>query len=278
MKEFSIRRILVALDASSSCAEGLKTAGDLAVRLGAELTGLFIEDIDLLRAVEFPFTRECGYLGLGVRRVEPRQLEGQLRAQAERMRRILERVATERQLAWNFRIIRGSVAKELLSAGKEADLIIMGRSGRSLLGQRRLGSTVREVIIRRNGLTLILQQTTAKPDHPMVIYDGTASARKALDAVAAFMGDEAAELCVFLLADTREQAQKYRQEVGEALKASGRKAKLRLLISSSPSVIAHFVKLESTGPLLLPGERWNTREDELIELVKAVEGPVLVVK
>jgi hypothetical protein len=29
---------------------------------------------------------------------------------------------------------------------------------------------------------------------------------------------------------------------------------------------------------LLPGERWNTREDELIELVTAIEGPVLVVK
>ena len=83
---------------------------------------------------------------------------------------------------------------------------------------------------------------------------------------------------MFLRDETREQARKYRQEVGEDLKASGRKAKFRLLISSSPSVISHFVKLESTGPLLLPGERWNTREDELIELVKAVEGPVLVVK
>lgn len=278
MTEFAIRRILVALDASSSCVEGLKTAADLAARLGAELAGLFVEDIDLLRAVEFPFARECGFLSPAVRRVDPHQLEGQLRAQAERMRRILAAAASERQLAWTFKIIRGSVSRELLSAGTEADLIIMGRSGRSLLGPRRLGSTVREVIARRSGLTLILHQTSARSDHPMVVYDGTASARKALDAAGAFMSEDVRDLRVFLLADTKEQAQQYRKEVGDALEPSGRRAHFRLLISSNPSVIAHYVKLESTGPLLLPGERWNKKEDELIELVKEIEGPVLVVK
>ena len=278
MKEVSIRRILVALDASSSCVEGLKTAGDLAARLGAELAGLFVEDIDLLRAVEFPFARECGYLGADVRRVDARELEGQLRAQAERMRKILEAVAAERRLAWTFRIIRGSVSRELLAAGAEADLIIMGRSGRSLLGPKRLGSTVRDMISRRSGLTLILHPGAAKTDNPMVVYDGTASARKALSVVSAFMADESTVLRVFLLADTREEAQQFRKEVNEALKDSRRQAIFRLLISPSPSVIAHFVKLEGGGPLLLPGERWNTKEDELIDLVKAIEGPVLVVR
>jgi hypothetical protein len=112
----------------------------------------------------------------------------------------------------------------------------------------------------------------------MVVYDGTASARKALNAAGAFMAEDVRDLRVYLLADTKEQAQQYRKEVSHALAPTGRRARFRLLISSSPSVIAHYVKLESTGPLILPGERWNTKEDELIELVKAVEGPVLVVK
>ncbi|AOY58582.1 universal stress protein [Desulfococcus multivorans] len=278
MKEVSIRRILVALDASSSCVEGLKIAAEMAARLGAELAGVFIEDIDLIRAVEFPFTRECGYFGAEVRRVEPYQLEEQLRAQAGRMRKILEAIATQRQLNWNFTIIRGSVARELLSLGTDADLIIMGRSGRSLLGSKRLGSTVKEVITRRSGLTLILHQKTAKPDHPMVIYDGTPSALKALDAVTVFLTDDEMEVCVFLLADTKEQAQKYRKAVDDAMGPAGRRVKFRLLISSDPAVIAHFANLESSGPLLLPGERWRTKAEELIELVKALDGPVLVVK
>lgn len=278
MKALSIRRILVALDASSSCAEGVKTAGDLATRLGAELAGLFVEDIDLLRAAAFPFVRECGYLGTGVRRIEPDQLEGQLRVQAERMRKILEETASERKLPCHFSVIRGSVARELISAGMEADLIIMGRSGRSLLGPGHLGSAAREVIARRRGSTLILHQKSAKPDYPMVVYDGTAAARKALGAATLFMADEAMDLRIFLLADTKEQAEAYREEVNQVLKTLGRRAKFRLLISSSPSVIAHFVNLESTGLLLLPGERWYTDVDELIELVTAIEGTVLVVE
>jgi nucleotide-binding universal stress UspA family protein len=278
MTELPIRRILVALDASSSCLAGLKTAADLAARLGAELAGLFIEDIDLLRAVEFPFARECGFFTPEVRRVNTQQLEGQMRAQAEQMRRILAAAAAERRLKWSFKIIRGSVSRELLSAGTDADLIIMGRSGRSLLGPRRLGSTVREIIARRSGLTLILHQTVARPDHPMVVYDGTDSARKALNAAGAFMAKGVRDLRVYLLADTKAQAQQYREEVTETLGKTGRKPRFRLLISSNPSVIAHYVNLESTGPLLLPGERWKTKEDDLIEIVKAIEGPVLVVK
>lgn len=278
MKEVTIRRILVALDASSSCVEGLKTAGDLAARLGAELAGLFVEDIDLLRAVEFPFALECGYLGEGARKVDPRELEGQLRAQAERMRRILEAVAAERRIAWNFRIIRGSVSRELLSAGTEADLIIMGRSGRSLLGPRRLGSTVRDMIARGSGMTLILHPGAARTDHPMVVYDGTDSARKALSVASAFAVDESTPLRIFLLADSREEAQKFRKEVNEALQDTARQATFQFLIRSGYSEIAHFVKLAGGGPLLLPGERWNTREEELIALVKEIEGPVLVVR
>ena len=43
-------------------------------------------------------------------------------------------------------------------ARAEVDLMIVGKAGRSLVGQRRLGSTVRTIISRGSGLTLILQQ------------------------------------------------------------------------------------------------------------------------
>ncbi|MFW5810637.1 MAG: universal stress protein, partial [Thermodesulfobacteriota bacterium] len=63
-EQHTIRRILVALDASPASLEGLKTAAELAERLNAELYGLFVEDIDLLRAVELPFVTEIGYLSM----------------------------------------------------------------------------------------------------------------------------------------------------------------------------------------------------------------------
>ena len=50
------RRILVALDASAHSHAALAAAVALAARLHAEIEGLFVEDINLLRLAELPFT------------------------------------------------------------------------------------------------------------------------------------------------------------------------------------------------------------------------------
>ena len=276
-EQHTIRRILVALDASPASLEGLKTAAELADRLNAELYGLFVEDINLLRAVELPFAREIGYLSQVGRRLEPSRLEQQLRGQAEQIRRALAAAADRRGVIWDFRSIRGSVARELISAGAEADLIIMGRSGRSFLGSGRVGSAVRAVIAQRRGLTMILHRC-CEPDQPVVVYDGTETARKAVEAALHFMVDREGPVSVFLLADSKAEAQAFREAVTEQLKPHGLTARFRPLISSNPMVVAHFVGMESTGPLLLPAEKWSGREEELLKLVKEVTNPVLVVK
>ena len=60
-RELVIRRILVALDASRHSLAALEAAAELAARLKAELVGLFVEDIDLLRLAGLPFAREIRY-------------------------------------------------------------------------------------------------------------------------------------------------------------------------------------------------------------------------
>ena len=273
----SIRRILVALDASPASLEGLKAAADLAVRLGAELAGLFIEDADLLRAVETPFVREVCFFSPYARRLDRAQLERQLRAQAEGMRRSLAAIARQRGLDWDFQTRRGPVARELIAAAADDDLIILGRVGRSLMGPRRVGSTVRAVISGRRGSTLILRQTF-RPDPPVVVYDAAASAAKALEAAGHFVADKATPIRVFLLADTREAADAFRADAESQVKAAGLSARFRPLISSAPSVVAHYVRMEATrGPLVLPGDRWQGREEALLALADEVANPVLVV-
>lgn len=56
-----IRRILVALDTSPSSQAALEAAVALAERLNAEVCGLFVEDVDLLRVAESPYAREILY-------------------------------------------------------------------------------------------------------------------------------------------------------------------------------------------------------------------------
>lgn len=272
-----IRRILVALDASPASLEGLRAAAELAVRLEATLSGLFVEDADLIRAVESPFAREVCFFSPYARRPERSRLERQLRAQAEGMRRQLEAIARQRRLNWEFRTRRGPVARELIADAGEDDLIILGRVGRSLLGPRRAGSTVRAVISRRRGSTLILRQRF-RPDPAVVVYDGSDSARKALTVAALFTPERETLLRVLLLADSREAAEDYRADAEAQLTAIGLSARFRPLISSAPQVVSfHLMREETRGPLVLPGERWQGREEALLELADAVENPVLVV-
>ena len=76
----SIKQILVAVDGSPSSLSALENSVELAARLNAELVGLFVEDINLLRATQLPFTREISFFSSGLRRLEAAELERQLRA------------------------------------------------------------------------------------------------------------------------------------------------------------------------------------------------------
>jgi len=57
-EEPAIRRILVAMDTLSDNQAVLESAAELAAQLEAELTGLFVEDTDLLQAAELPVSLE----------------------------------------------------------------------------------------------------------------------------------------------------------------------------------------------------------------------------
>ena len=63
-RPFPIRRILVALDASEASRAAIRSAVDLAARFRAELVGLFVEDVNLLRSAQLPFVRKVGAFSL----------------------------------------------------------------------------------------------------------------------------------------------------------------------------------------------------------------------
>ena len=92
-KPATIRRILVALDASPHSFAALEAAAHLAAHLEAELSGLYVEDENLLRGAELPITRMVGSFSGEVRPVERGDMEQQLNVQAARARRALEQIA-----------------------------------------------------------------------------------------------------------------------------------------------------------------------------------------
>jgi nucleotide-binding universal stress UspA family protein len=142
----AIHRILVALDASTESLGALEAAALIAVRLRAELVGLFVEDINLLRLAGLPFAREIGLPSARARELHTGDVEQRLRAQAERSQQALARTAGALQLRWSFRVARGQVIAELLAAAGDADFIALGSAGHLGAPGVRLGGTARAVL------------------------------------------------------------------------------------------------------------------------------------
>jgi nucleotide-binding universal stress UspA family protein len=277
----SIRRIMVALDASPRSGEIIETAAELAARFGSELTGLFVEDINLLRLTELPFVREVSYFSPTLRSVDRTDLERQLRAQAAWMRRVLGRAADRLAIPWEFRVVRGAVAMALLAAGADADLLILGRVGRSFLQRQRIGSTARTLLVKRSGLTMILQEKTQHyrgPRPVVVVYDGSELALKALYAAINLVDEKDAPLKLILLSDDEDHAVEMKKEVGLAFKRQGIKAEMLRLINPTLEKLARMVRIESGGPVVLPCNDHMLHGEALCALMNQIPNPVLVVR
>jgi nucleotide-binding universal stress UspA family protein len=274
----SIKRILVALDGSPASMSALAKSVELAIRLNAELVGLFVEDINLLRASHLSFSREIGFLGGGFRHLDALELERQLRVQAGRARRLMERITRESKLPTMFRVVRGSVAEEILNAGEAADLLVLGKTGRSFPGFRRSGSTVRSVVVRRPGMTLIWHDHGPETRPVVLIYDGGESGEKALEVAVSLQQVQESGLIVYLVADSREKGDELRLEVSARLESLGTHATFRTLVRPDFKNLAWLLGSENAGPVVLPCNEQQISGEHLCSLVEEITNPVLLVK
>ena len=272
-RELAIRRILVALDASSHSLSALEAAAELAASFGAELQGLFVEDINLLRLTELPFAQEVGFFSGTLRSLDIQRVEWQLRAQAGRARQALTTIAERAQVRWSFRVTRGHIASELLSAALDADLVILGKASWS--GQRRLGSTARAVLSQAPRLALILQHGVRLGLPVLVVYDGS---RMAQEALAAAIQLVPGNLTILILANDPDTAQRLQTQVTEWLGERGLKARYHWLSEVDVPRLCHVVQVEGGGVLVLHGDTPLLQGEVLVALLNEVKCPVLLVR
>ena len=212
------RRILLALDAAAEDAAALDMVAALAARLEAELLGLFVEDIDLIRLAALPEASATSMLSARRERLDTATVERVLRTQGAVSRRAVEAAAGRRQVKASFEVRRGRVVAEVLSSAESADLVIVNwasggygmRPGRK---PARLGAIARAVA-ETSARPVLLLRRGARPGGPvMVAYDGSAAARTALVTAAEIAGSEAGQLVVALLARSPGDERRLQDEV-----------------------------------------------------------------
>lgn len=275
-QELLIKRILVALDASPHSLTALETAAQLARHFRAELLGLFVEDARLLRLTRTPHATEISFVSGIRRRMNAQEVEWQLRAQAMRIREVFEGVAQRKHVRWSFRVQRGRIESEVVSAASEADLLVLGKTGLSIIRRRRLGSTARAVLSKPPTLTLLLHHGAHLGIPALVIYDGTSAAKKGLQAGTA-MVDRLAPLTVVIVADEEEAAKALRSEVREWARGTDLKIQCRRLIGASTTDLVNLVMKEEKGLVVLPASLSLLKDEKLLTLLRELEVPALLV-
>ena len=267
-----IRRILVAIDASPQSLAALEAAAELAAGLGAELVGVYVEDINLIRLAALPVVLEIGGASARSRRLDGGRMDRQLRSQAARAAQAMAVAANRAQVRWSFTVARGSIETELLQAASEADLFILGRAGWS--GKRRLGSTARKMVSEGTNRTMIIERGERLLPTLMTVYDGSDQSQRALD-TAISLGEY---LAVGIVAEDEDQARALQSEVAAKLDSRGLKARYRWLVRADTSELANMVRTQEECIVILPGESPLLQGKSLPEALDEFECPVLLVQ
>jgi nucleotide-binding universal stress UspA family protein len=245
-----INRILVALDASPASLAALEVAADLAVRHQAELVGIFVEDINLIRMAEIPFAFEIGFYSRSPRRIDTQLIERQLRAHRRWVESILRTIAVAKNLHWTFLSTRGDISQELILAAKDSDLILLGSSGWS--GRRRMGSTARNMVIQSPIQAMILHRRLESGAPILLIYDGSEPSNRALTA-ASLVGNSYTSIIVLLLAEDPERARELTNQI-ELDEIDQQHLTYHWIPYLDSDKLAQYVRNERCGVVILPAE------------------------
>jgi nucleotide-binding universal stress UspA family protein len=276
--EPTIRRILVALDASPHSQAALEAASELADVLKAELVGIFVEDVNLLRLAGLPFAREVGYPSGTDRPLDSPSMERELRIQAEQVRQTLAGIAVRRQIRWSFRVVRGQVATELLTAAQEADLLALGRASWASTRRVRLGATARVVVAQAPHPVLLLQHGHAICQPVQLVYDESPAARRALATAAQLAALTGGHLMVMLVTDALESGQHLQEEVDERLQVAQVKGRYRPLVNPTAEELAQALRVAGGGTLIISADHPLLEGEGLPTLVDAMDCSVVLVR
>jgi len=276
--ERAIGRILVALNASPHSLAMLEAAARLAAELEAELMGLFVEDINLLRLAGLPFAREVADISAVARQLDVHAMERALRGQAEQIRRALAQVSERRSLRWSFRAVRGNVVAEVVDVAREADLIIVGREARWTSAGGLTASTAYAVTARAP-CSVVLLRHGASFGRPVVVwFDGSAAAQRALATAAQLARADDKNLVVMVPAATADKAAQLEETAAAWLSVRGLRARFRRLARGDATSLAQTVRREGGRVLVLDAASPFLQDPAVHEALNAVDCPLVVVR
>lgn len=271
--ETARRHVLVALDASRASLDALAAAAALAARLGAELRGIFVEDVNLLRAAGLPFASQLSSLTGAPQPLERRALERELRALADTARASLAEEARRVEVTWSFRVARGQVSVEVVTAAGEADVLVLGRTGRRV--GRGPGETARAAASRASSSVLVVGRGPGLGRPMLVAYDDSPAAERVLE-LAARLDAGAGRITLLVAGAAPGQVPKLSARARKRLARAGEAEAPCLVVAGRQDLVR---AVRASGAVLVLGAASPALgEDGLEALLEEIDSPLLVVR
>ena len=252
-----MRRIAITLDAFELSAEALEQAVRLAELMDAQLEGIFVEDIDLIQIAELPFLREVRTISRSEDAINPSRMEQELRALARRAERLLGEHATRHNVAWSFRIWRGSIDTELLAADIEADIFALTRLGAALTRSKVLSSRATAV---------------------SVLFTGTQASVRALETAINLAADPQTQLNVLLSAEDDAGIEALQQLASDHLGEDAEKVHFVRLKDGSIADLVDILRDSHSAVLIMERDDTLLQTATLRQNLNRLDCPLLIVR
>lgn len=178
-----IKKILVPLDGSENGLGALEYAIYLAGKFGASLIGLYVIDIV---ALEGPFLHDIsGSMGFEPFMNFSSKMREVLEARGEEVLADFTAKCKAAGVVCESSVVSGIVPNEICEKANVADLVVIGRRGVNVKFEHGLlGSTTENVLRRSPKSVFIAPRKFSKLKKPLLAYDGSANAGKAMHSAA----------------------------------------------------------------------------------------------
>ncbi|MBI5455056.1 MAG: universal stress protein [Deltaproteobacteria bacterium] len=272
-----IKNILIPQDGSENGKAALEYGLWLAKKFKAGLIGLNVVDVV---ALEGPFLHDLsGSLGFEPFMNFSSRMREALETRGKTILGDFEAACAKEGLICESSIGYGVVASEICDKARLADLVIVGKRGlNARFEYGLLGSTTEAVLRRSPKPVMVVPETFVAPERPLLAYDGSPTASRAMHSAAEWASAFDLPLTVVSVAAETEEDLPLLKDAENYLKPYGVRASFVPLKGDAPVAIERYCK-ENGHDLIFMGASHHSRIVEMVlgstteHVMRNVEGP-----
>jgi nucleotide-binding universal stress UspA family protein len=209
-----IQSILLPMDDSEAALSALENGAELARIAGAELRGLFVEDVGPFFAqVSVPGTDLFAPDMLVPPPAPSQELLRDWQLTGEKIRAAFAQHCQRQSVKGDFEVVRGIAREAMIERAKTVDLVVMGRRGKSIGRPRKgPGSHTEAMLMATTRPVLVIPAGTNRTNRILMAYDGSKPAQRAMEFGGNFTKLQVSKVDVLTVANTSAEGQGLQEE------------------------------------------------------------------